>query len=59
MELAKYNNDIVVLYETRLSEYGNLSELDYSIFWNGNPEGEIWEAGVGFPIKNDIASKLT
>ena len=59
MELAKYNIDISVLCETRLSESGSLNELEYSFFWSGKPEGERREVGVGFLIKKDIVTKLT
>jgi len=48
MELTKYNIDITALCETRLSESGSLNELEYFIFWIGNPERERREAGVGF-----------
>ena len=57
MELAKYNID--ALCETRFSESGSLDDLEYSFFWSGKPEGERWEAGVGFAIKKDIVTKLT
>ena len=59
MELAKYNIDIAALCETRFSESGSLSDLEYSFFWSGKPEGERREAGVGFAIKKDIITKLT
>ena len=59
MELAKYNIDIAALCETRFSESGSLNDFEYSFFWSGKPESEITEAGVGFAMKNDIATKLT
>ena len=45
--------------KTRFSESGSLSDLEYSFFWGGKPEGERREAGVGFAIKKDIVTKLT
>ena len=60
MELAKYNIDIAALCETRFSESGSLNDLEYSFFWSGKPEGERWEAGVGFANnKKYIVTKLT
>ena len=59
MELAKYTIDIAALCETRFSESGSLEDLEYSFFWSAKPEGERREAGVGFAIKEDIATKLT
>ena len=40
MELAKYNNNIAALCETRFSESGSLNDLEYSFFWSSKPEGE-------------------
>ncbi|KAK2147877.1 hypothetical protein NP493_3356g00001 [Ridgeia piscesae] len=57
MELAKYNNDIAALCETRFSESGSLSDLEYSFFRRCKPEGERTEAGVGFAIKMNIVTK--
>ena len=57
MVLAKYN--IAALCETRFSEYGSINDLEYSFFWNGKPEGERREAGVGFATKKDIVTKVT
>ncbi|KAK2168419.1 hypothetical protein NP493_1225g00007 [Ridgeia piscesae] len=59
MELAKYNIDIAALCETRFSESGSFSDLEYSFFWSGKPERERTEAGVGFAVKKDIVTKLT
>ena len=59
MELAKYNNDIAALCETRFSESGSLDDLEYSFFWSGKPEGQRREAGVCFAIKKNIVTKLT
>ena len=51
LDLAKYNIDIAELCETKFSESGSLNDLEYSFFWNGKPEGERRDAGVGFAIK--------
>ena len=59
MELAKYNINIAVICETRFLESGSLNDLECSFFWNGKPEGERREAGVGFVIKKDIVTMLT
>ncbi|KAK2156130.1 hypothetical protein NP493_2001g00002 [Ridgeia piscesae] len=40
-------------------ESDSLNDLECSFFWSGKPEGERWEAGVGFAIKKDIVTKLT
>ena len=57
-ELKRYNIDIAALCETRFTKYGSLVENDYTIFWSGRREGEKRESGVGFAMKNHIASKL-
>ena len=59
MELAKYNIDIAALSETRLSDSGSVTDLDYTFFWSGRPEVERREAGVGFAVKKEIVSTLT
>ena len=56
--LKKYNIDIVALSETRFPGNGQLQEDDYTFFWSGRPEDDHRTAGVGFAIRNDIASKL-
>ena len=59
MQLVKYSIDTAALCETRFSESGSLNDLEYSFFWNGKPEGERREAGMGFAIKKDIVMKMT
>ena len=39
-ELAKYNNDIAVLSETRFHASGSLNDLEYTFYWSGKPNGE-------------------
>ena len=59
MEIDKYNIDIGVLSETRVHASGSLSDLDYTFYWSGKPNGVRREAGVGSAIKRDIVAKLT
>ena len=59
MELAKYNIGIAVLSETRFNSSGSLSDLEYTFYWSGKPNGERREAIEGFAIKRDIVAKLT
>ena len=59
MELEKYRIDIAALCETRFSESGSLDDMNYTFFWSGKPNGERREAGVGFAIRKNIATKLT
>ena len=59
MELAKNNNDIAVLSETRFHASGSLNDREYTFYWSGKPNGERKEAGVGFAIKRDIVEMLT
>ena len=54
--LKKYNIDIVALSETRFPGNGQLREKDYTFFWSGRPEEEHRTAGVGFAIRNNIAT---
>ena len=56
MELAKYNIDIAALCETGFSDSSSLNDLEYSLFWSGNPEGERMEAGVSFAIRTTSQS---
>nr|VZI11977.1 unnamed protein product [Spirometra erinaceieuropaei] len=46
--------------ETRFSEQGKLEEVDsgYSFFWDGRPKADRRDAGVVFPIRNDIVGRL-
>lgn len=60
-ELARYSIAIAALSETRRADTGNLKEVGagYTFYWSGKPELEPRESGVGFAIRNDIASNLT
>lgn len=55
-ELQKYNVDIAALSEVRLPDSGSLKEQagGYTFYWQGKPETEKRESGVGFAIKNSI-----
>lgn len=59
-ELGRYNIAIAALSETRRADTGTLKEIGagYTFFWSGKSEGESRESGVGFAIRNDIATKL-
>ncbi|ROT68758.1 hypothetical protein C7M84_013094 [Penaeus vannamei] len=59
-ELARYNNDIAALRETRLAVDGELCErgAGYTFFWSGCGPEERQEAGVGFAVKTSMVGKL-
>ena len=59
MELAKYHIDIAVLSETCFHAPGSLNDMEYTFYWNGKPNCNRREAGVGFAIKRDIVAKRT
>ena len=60
-ELARYNIAVAALSETRRADTGCVKEMGagYTFFWNGKTETEPRVSGVGFAIRNDIASSLT
>ena len=60
-ELAKYDIAIAALSETRRADTGSLKEVGagYTFYWCGKPENEQRIHGVGFAIRNDIASGLS
>ena len=49
---------IAALGEIRLLGYDNLEDHGYIFFWSGIPTQERREAGVGFPVRKEIAAKL-
>ena len=59
-ELSRLNIDIAALSEVRFPDTGSLKEqgADYTLYWSGKPQGERRLSGVGFMIKNNLASKL-
>ncbi|VDL85325.1 unnamed protein product [Schistocephalus solidus] len=57
-KLEHYKVDIAALSETRISEQGQLEELDTGYTWNGRPKAERCDAGVAFAIRNDIVGRL-
>lgn len=59
-ELRRYNVDIAALSETHLADEGELVEHGggYTFFWKGTAASEPRRSGVGFAVKNSIASKL-
>ena len=60
-ELARLNLDIVALSEVRFPEEGSLKEngAGYTLYWSGKPKEDPRLYGVGFMVKNTIASKLS
>ena len=57
-ELAKDEIGIAALSETRRENTRSLKEVGagYIFYWCGQPENEQRIHGVGFAIRNDIAS---
>ncbi|BHF60725.1 hypothetical protein SprV_0100369100 [Sparganum proliferum] len=59
-ELARYKVDIAALSENPFSEQGQLGEVGagYTFSWSGRLKAERRDAGVAFPIPNDIVGRL-
>ena len=59
-ELSRLSCDITALSEVRLSDEGSLKEqgVGYTLYWSGKPSTERRLSGVGFMVRNSIASKL-
>ena len=59
-ELSRLNIDIAALSEVLFSGEGSLQEhgAGYTLYWSGKPETERRLSGVGFMVRNSIASKL-
>ncbi|XP_023815252.1 uncharacterized protein LOC111948070 [Oryzias latipes] len=59
-ELSRLSIDIAALSEVRFPGEGSLREnsAGYTLFWSGRPETERRLSGVGFFVRNSIASKL-
>lgn len=55
-ELQRYNIDYAALSETRIPDFGTLTEKagGYSFYWQGKPPSVKRESGVGFAIKTSI-----
>ena len=60
-ELSRLTVDIAALSEVRLPEEGSLRELraGYTLYWSGKPKTEKRLSGVGFMVKDSIATKLS
>ena len=60
-ELASLNIYIVALSEIRLSEEGCLTEqgAGYALYWSGKSPEDRCLSGVGFMVRDSIATKLT
>jgi len=59
-DLSRLNIDITALSKVRLADEGSLVEHDagYTLYWCGKPSTERRLSGVGFMVRNSIASKL-
>ncbi|KAJ7417813.1 S-adenosylmethionine synthase [Willisornis vidua] len=59
-ELSRLNINIAALSEVRLHKEDGLKEYGacYTLYWSGKPKTERHLSGVGFKIRNSIASKL-
>ena len=57
-ELLRLNVDICALQETRLAGNGHIQENDFKIFFQGKPETDKREYGVGFAIRNSLLSSV-
>ncbi|XP_071477582.1 craniofacial development protein 2-like [Diadema antillarum] len=59
-ELSRLDIAIAALSEVRLADEGNLKEhgAGYRLYWSGKPRCERRLPGVGFMVKNSIASRL-
>ena len=59
-ELSRLNIDITAFSEVRLVDEGSLVEhgAGYTLYWSGKPSTERRLSGVGFMVRNFIASKL-
>ena len=60
-QLARVDIDIAALSEVRLAERGSLTEHEagYTFHWSGKSKEDRRLSGVGFMLKNTLASKLT
>ena len=59
-ELSRLDIDIAALSEVRFAGQGSLVEhgAGYTLYWSGKGENEHRLSGVGFMIRNSVASKL-
>ena len=61
-ELNRYNIDIAVLSETRLSDEGSLTEVGEgytrTFFWKGYRAGSPRIHGVGFAIRSSLLASI-
>ena len=59
-QLSRLDVDIAALSEVRFPEEGRLKEqgAGYTLYWSGKPSTEKRLSGVGFMVRNFIASKL-
>ena len=57
-ELARLNIDIACLQETRLADSGSIREANYTFFWQGLPQDDPRQHGVGFAVKNSLTAAI-
>ena len=57
MELARLNNNIVCLQETRLADSGSLTEYgNYTFFWQGLSQYELRQYSIGFAVRTSLTA---
>lgn len=59
-DLSRLNVDIAAVSEVLFQEQGSLQEHDavHTLYWSGNSVVESHISGIGFMIRDSIASKL-
>ena len=57
-ELTRLNVDIAALQETRLADNGTIREANYTFYWQGKSPDQPRQHGVGFAVRNTLASSI-
>ena len=58
-ELMRLKADIAALQETRHANTSFVKEQHHTFFWQGKPEQETREHGVGFAVRNHLLQIIT
>ena len=58
-ELMRLKVDINALQEMKLADCGFMKEQHYTFFWQGKPEQETREYGIGFAVRNHLLQMIT
>ena len=53
-KLARFNINICALSGMRLTGMGRIHEVEYTIFWCGKEEDEVWQHGVELAAQNSL-----